>query len=145
MIRKAVSTDVLSIAKLAAKFAKELGFIMRAQIANDIENDRVLVYENEGGEIRGYVSFLHRKRDLQTTLYCIATYDHGAGHGRELLNALIEDARSRSREFILLKCPVGLPSNQFYGKFGFIHQGVQPPRSGNPKHRSLNIWKYVLS
>lgn len=116
---------------------------MRPQIAAYIEKESVFI-ATEGDTIIGAVTFCHRKRDLQTTLYSIAVHhEHrGKGIGKALVNKLIDSSKEMGRQFILLKCPEGLPSNDFYAHIGCVKMGVQKPRKET--NRSLNIWQINL-
>ena len=128
--------DLESIKHLADQHRHELGFVLAPALARSIERSELVVAENGKGII-GFVEFHHR-RDNQVTLYHIVVKpDHRyQGIGRQLIDALVQDAIGHDKEFIKLKCPANLNANGFYQHLGFSHGGVQPGRS-----RDLVIWR----
>ena len=138
-IRKANPADLDEIKNLADAHKHELGFVLRPALTNSIQRDEVFVAENSGNVV-GFIEFHHR-RDGQTTLYHIAVQsDHRRQRtGRQLVDALIRDAREHADGFVQLKCPVDLEANQFYERLGFSCIGIQPN-----KHRKLAIWRLSI-
>jgi GNAT superfamily N-acetyltransferase len=136
MIAKAQLQHIDAMKVLADANRYELGFILRVQIQEAIEENRALVTVINN-KVVGFVIYRHRKKDLQTTLaeICIAQPYRGQGLGRKLIQALIQECSSLCRSHILLKCPVGLESNKFYENLGFQCVSTQAGKS-----RSLNIW-----
>lgn len=140
MIDKAKHQHIDAMKALADANRSELGFILRAQIQDAIEQNRAFIACIEN-RLVGFVIYRHRKKDLQTTLaeICISKEHRKQGLGKELINALILESSALSRSHIQLKCPVGLPANQFYEKLGFSCVSTQPGKS-----RNLNIWIFEL-
>jgi ribosomal protein S18 acetylase RimI-like enzyme len=137
LITRATVKDTDSIKKIADANRKELGFIMHVQIQEAIEQKRIFI-EIIDQNILGFVIFRHRKRDLQTTLaeICVAKEYRGQGIGKRLINALSNECEEKSRSFIQLKCPVDLPSNNFYKNIGFTYISTEPGKT-----RKLNVWR----
>ena len=140
MITKATVKDTDSIKKIADANRKELGFILRVQIQEAIDQKRIFI-EIIDHRILGFVIYRHRKKDLQTTLaeICVAEEYRGQGVGRRLINALSNECEEKSRSFIQLKCPVDLPSNNFYKSLGFSYISTELGKS-----RKLNVWRFNL-
>ena len=139
-VRQASLSDLDAIKSLADAHRNELGFVLRPALAKSIERSEVLVAENSTG-IVGFVEYHHR-RDEQTTLYHIAVQpDHRQLNiGRQLVQALRDDAGERKKAHIQLKCPVDLEANEFYERMGFVQTEVQPG-----KGRSLAVWRMMIS
>ena len=138
-IRKAIPSDSAAIKSLADAHRNELGFVLRPALAKSIERNEVFVAENSKG-IVGFVEYHHR-RDEQTTLYHIAVqHDHRQLNiGRQLIQALLDDAGQHGKRYIQLKCPVDLEANEFYERLGFTQVEIQPGRG-----RSLAVWRTML-
>lgn len=141
MISRASHQDIDGIKILADTNRSELGFILRVQIQEAVDQDRILVSIVES-KLIGFVIYRHRKRDLQTTLaeICVSQDYRGRGFGKELIDALMQECFNMSRSFIQLKCPVGLPANTFYEKLGFLHVSTEPGKS-----RKLNVWRFQVA
>lgn len=136
-VRVASLVDVPSIKKIADANKTALGFMPKSKIDEATQQKRILVLLAEE-ELIGFVIFRHRKTDNQTTLsdICVIEAHRGFDGGRLLIESLIKNCVELGRSFIRLKCPVNLPSNQFYEKVGFKYIGVE-----KGKHRPLNIWQ----
>lgn len=139
-IRKARQSDLGAIKALADAYKEELGFVLRPALQKSIDNCEVLV-ATDGEAILGFVEYHHR-RDEQTTLYHIAVVREfqREGMGQALVQALEAEAAQRGKRFVLLKCPVDLPANDFYPKLGYRLIDV-----ANGKQRSLNVWSRNLA
>ncbi|WP_201377642.1 N-acetyltransferase [Ktedonobacter sp. SOSP1-52] len=144
IVRLAEKTHLIAAKHLADQYKRELGFINRAIIEKAIETQSLLVARFEAeqsSDLAGLVHFYVR-RDHIITLYSIAvapTYQR-RGVGRQLFEALINEARARQKSEIRLKCPAELPANEFYK-----HLGLQLVDCETGKHRPLNVWSYSLS
>jgi N-acetylglutamate synthase-like GNAT family acetyltransferase len=138
-IRKATRSDLDEIKVLADKHKDELGFVLRAALARSIDRGEVLVAENASGVV-GFAEYHHR-RDGQTTLYHMAVRPNvrRLNTGRELIKALVKDAREHCKSFIQLKCPAELGANGFYERLGFSRTALEPGRK-----RQLIVWRLVL-
>lgn len=137
VFRKAALTDLDSLKKLVDQHKTELGFVIRGALAKSIENSEVIVAIEQNGEVIGFVQYRHRK-DEQTTLYNIVVVSshQRQGIGHQLIDRLENEARAHQKQFILLKCPAGLPANDFYRDYGFTLHTIE-----NGKNRALNVWK----
>jgi ribosomal protein S18 acetylase RimI-like enzyme len=131
---------ILSAKILADANRDALGFIPRQKFEEAAEQQRGFV-AIENDEVMGFVLYRHRKIDLQTTLsdICVRNGNRRLGIGRQLLEALIADSRTKSRQFIQLKCPVDLSANEFYRRMGFEVYAIE-----EGKKRKLNIWRLTL-
>jgi|SRR5690554_5481982 N-acetylglutamate synthase-like GNAT family acetyltransferase len=141
LIRKAQKTDIDSIKEIADAHKNELGFVRRPTIEKSINANEIFVaVQITNQSIVGFVHYHHRK-DGQTTLYNIVviTSFRLSGIATKLVSALENEARSQQSTRIVLKCPVELRANEFYGQYGFSLATRE-----NGKHRPLNIWRLNL-
>lgn len=134
---------LLAAKRLVDQYKRELGFINRAILQKAIEAQSLLVapLKNEQtSDLAGLVHFYVRC-DHIITLYSIAVAPayQGQGWGRRLFTALVNEARTRQKSEIRLKCPTELPANAFYK-----HLGLQLVACETGKHRPLNVWTYTL-
>ena len=139
-IRKIQINDVSEVKLLADASRFELGFNPQKKFEEVAFQKRAFVaIVNQ--KIIGFVIFRHRKRDLQTTLseICVQQQFRGQHIGAELIAQLVRECRLKSREFIQLKCPVDLPANQFYRRFGFRLHSTELG-----KKRNLNVWRLPI-
>src|SRR5258708_38952668 len=116
------------------------GFITRGAFYDAFQAGTLIVaLQNE--KVVGFLSYHHRKRDLQTTLYdiCVAESERGKNLGKKMLQMLIEQSRQSHRALILLKCPAHLAANVFYEKNGFRHIDTIAG-----KRQKLNVWRFDL-
>ena len=138
-IRHAVPADLSRVKRLADAHRHELGFVLLPSLREQIDRGEMLVAESAGNVI-GFVDF-HRRRDRQMTLYHIAVAPtiQRQGVGLGLLVALEEAARAADCSHILLKCPVDLPANHFYQRYGFqLHETL------TGRKRALHVWTLPL-
>ncbi len=138
--RKAGYRDLDRIKKLADKHKEELGFIVSAALVRSIGSSEIIVATRSDDELLGFVHYHHRK-DGQTTLYNIVVNQpwRRQGLASRLIGELCLEARELGQRFVLLKCPIELPANDFYHSYGFdLSHGE------NGKHRALNIWRLDL-
>jgi GNAT superfamily N-acetyltransferase len=134
---------LIATKRLADQYKQELGFINRVILQKAIETQSLLVAplsSEQTGNLAGFVHFYVR-RDHIITLYSIvvAPVCQYQGWGRLLFAALIDEARTRQKSEIRLKCPTELPANAFYE-----HLGLQLVACEAGKHRPLNVWAYTL-
>jgi N-acetylglutamate synthase-like GNAT family acetyltransferase len=139
VVRKATTDDLDAIKTLADAHRRELGFVRRPALASAISRQEVLIAE-EQDVLVGFAEYHHR-RDEQTTVYHVAVdADHRrSGIGRQLIEALVTEAKGFGKSLIQLKCPSQLEANDFYAKVGFSRSGTQ---SG--KNRDLVLWRMDL-
>lgn len=134
-IRKATLNDLDNIKALADANRYELGFVLRPALIRSINRNEVFVAE-ENKSIVGFVEYHHRK-DEQTTIYHILVCDayRKKDIGRALINAVRDEAKILKKKYILLKCPIEIPANQFYEHLGFKMLKIE-----NGKIRKLVVW-----
>jgi len=137
-------THLLAAKRLADQYKQELGFINRAILQKAIEAQSLLIApltREPASDLVGFVHFYVR-RDHIITLYSIAVASahQGQGWGRQLFAALINEARTRQKSEIRLKCPAELSANDFYE-----HLGLQRLDCEAGKNRPLNVWAYTLT
>lgn len=133
--------DLKQIKSLAAENSDALGFVLRSALAKAIEENRIVVAE-VNKRLIGFQEYYHRKRDGQTTLYhkCVSSEFRRFGVGKALVDAVVNESRIMGRQFLLLKCPEDLTSNEFHRNYGFALI-----RTENGKRRKLKIWRLDLS
>ena len=120
------------------EFTEQLGFISKVQVEQAEEADQLYWKESEDGEIVAAAIIRHCVNKPQTTLQDIAVLEEHRGKG--LAQSIIDEAAEDSRHpKMLAKCPVDLPSNDWYDSRGWEHAGVQ-----DGKNRDLNIWELEL-
>lgn len=141
VIRKAEITDLEAIKQLADKNRLALGFVLRPALAAGILQGWVLIAEQIGGGLIGFVHYRHR-RNQQTTLYeiCIAEEHRSKGIGHQLVSALVVEAATVGKAYIQLRAPVDIPANAFYQRIGFVLDRTEPGRK-----RPVNVWQYVIN
>lgn len=132
--------DLDAVKQIADQNRASLGFINRGRFIEAADKHACLVAV-ENDYVVGFVIFHHRKRDLQTTLYdiCVRASHRRQGVGTILVQALIDECRSKRRTWIVLKCPDGSPANQFYSAIGFEHVAVVKGRV-----KDLHVWEYSV-
>ncbi len=117
--------DVKWIAEVAKKNTKELGFLPNVVIAEAINRNGVHVHKPSWS----FVIFRTRKDGVTTvSVICVPKFNRGQGAGRLLIESVPKP--------IQLKCPAFLPSNEFYRRLGFKHQGSEK----TPQH-VVNLWR----
>lgn len=139
LVRQGTLADLLPSKSLADAHRHELGFVLLPSLHKRIEEGEMLIAEQDGAPI-GFIDY-HFRRDRQVTLYHILVVPAARrqGVGRTLLAGLEAVARASSAERILLKCPVDLPANAFYQRYGFRLE-----EKLNGRKRALNVWVLVL-
>jgi ribosomal protein S18 acetylase RimI-like enzyme len=132
---------ILDAKKIADANRDALSFVTRGKFQEAVEQKRGLVALQDD-KVIGFVLYRHRKRDKQTTLsdICVDKGHRGEKIGRLLVEALVQDCRKKSREFIQLKCPTDLPANEFYHSVGFKFHDIE-----NGKKRKLNVWRLTIT
>lgn len=155
-VRYAGSPDVTSCKMIADQHKHVLGFMPKAIFQEATERGKLLVAhistvslsthgecpvdalgETENVQIVGFVRFNHRVRGTETALYdiCVDTELQHHGVGRALVSTLVSECIKVPRSSIILRCPEGVPANDFYRHIGFEQVGIE---SG--KRRSLVVW-----
>lgn len=86
--------------------------------------------------IDGGMCHWHLRRDGQLTIREIISTRPGAG------SAMLDTLRNvTGATCIVAKCPVGLASNAWYAKRGFVLSHTEQAKSG----RIINVWRIELS
>jgi ribosomal protein S18 acetylase RimI-like enzyme len=136
-IRQAVPEDIIACKRIADQNREAFGFLPRPVFVEAVERRRLLVAASSTGVVIGFVRFNHRMRGTETALYdiCVDNSLRRQGVGRALVAALVDECRRANRETVVLKCPEGLPANDFYDRLGFERQGMVQGR-----RRNLIIW-----
>lgn len=139
VIRKAMDSDLDAIKNLVDRHRHELGFVLRSAVLESIRRSEVLVAVG-GSTVVGMLEYHHR-RDEQTTIYHIAVDGDWRRRGvaTRLIAALRKECGTQNKSFILLRCPVDLPANDFYSGAGFALVATENGRS-----RALNVWRREL-
>lgn len=129
MIRLATEKDIDTIAKIASKSSKEIGFVMKVAMKEAITKDSLIVVERNK-EIIGFCKFNKRKKDGVTVIYeiCVLKEYRGLGYGKQMIDELDRP--------IELKCPIDNASNNFYKGIGCQLVETVPGRK-----RALNVWR----
>ncbi len=139
-IHKATEDDLDAVKSLADLHRRELGFVRRPALLEAIRRSELTI-ARDSSHLVGFVHYRHR-RDTQTTLYDIAVKPEyrRTGIAKALVQALISEARSLDKHFIVLKCPSELPANAFYARLGFERWAEEPGR-----RRKLTVWRLPVS
>lgn len=124
-----VSSEAQQAADIFQQHRNELGFVNTAQC-----KEKELFTAVRDGRTVGAALANHCVRKPQTTLYELAVLPkyRGNGVGTELVERLKRDT---PHDKIVAKCPVDLPSNEFYNRTGWECTDTE---SG--KNRDLNVW-----
>ena len=133
-IEDATVADVQNCKQIADRHRTELGFVM-LPVLKEAQAKGWLLVAKVGHTVIGFVNYRLRK-DKNITIYEIVVDDshRNSGIGRKLIETL--KSKLHPDAYIRLKCPVGLPSNEFYACVGFEHTAIEPG-----KKRQLNVWK----
>lgn len=136
LVRVAAPADLAGVKALFDAHRRELGFVPLPAVRRALDRGWLYVAERDGLVV-GAVDWWAR-RDGTVVLYDIAVAPaiRGAGVGRALLGTLIAWAGRHGARRVRLKCPVELPSNNFYRQQGFTLRGTE---SG--KRRALHCWE----
>jgi len=121
---------IQNAADLFQQHRDELGFVNRAQCE---EKDLWTIKRN--GSVVAAALGNHCVRKPQTTLYELAVLSEyrRRGFATGLVNQILRDSPHNK---LVAKCPVDLPSNDFYESTGWKHTDTE-----TGKNRSLNVWE----
>jgi ribosomal protein S18 acetylase RimI-like enzyme len=122
------------IADLFQEHREELGFVNRAQVAEHIDNDEIVVEERDGGVV-GALLYHNCIQKPQTTVYEIAVAEAYRRLGIASV-MLAEVAEQSPHDKLVAKCPVDLPANELYRAREWELETVE-----EGKNRHLNVWK----
>lgn len=99
---------------------------------------------NLKGEFYGAMCHWHlctkgqRKGQVTIREIIVEHGDQGQGRGREMIERLKQVPGATN---LFAKCPIDLPSNEFYRTLGFTLEGQET----TPSKRILNLWRLSLS
>jgi len=132
-LEMSVSSEAQRAADVFQQHRDELGFVNTAQC----EEKELFTVVRDGRTV-GAALANHCVRKPQTTLYELAVLPkyRGNGIGTELVERLKRDT---PHDKIVAKCPVDLPSNEFYNRTGWECTDTE---SG--KNRDLNVWELQI-
>ena len=138
-IKKACISNKNEIVTLLRQERGAFPFISTIVIEEFINRAELLIAEDGSGTF-GFVRYHHRK-DGVTTLHeiSVAKEDRRRGIGRKLIKTLLYECAQRGQKVLILKCPVDLPANGFYGRLGFTRIGIE-----EGKRRLLAVWEKSL-
>ena len=129
VIRTGIKEDVEAISKIASKYSKEIGFVMKVVLEESCETKTLytVLYKNE---IVGFCNFNIRNKDKVCIIYeiCIDEKCRGLGLAKKTIDLLPKP--------IQLKCPIDNKSNKFYEGIGFTKIDIE-----KGKKRPLNVWR----
>ncbi len=136
-IRYAQPSDTSACKRIADSNRDAVGFMMTVVFSEAVARGRLLVAEMDDA-VAGFVRFNHRVRGTETALYdlCVDQDMRRCGVGRTLIDALVDECRASNRASIMLRCPDGLPANDFYRKLDFRFCGYEQGR-----RRALRVWR----
>ena len=129
VIRTGIKEDIKVISKIASKYSKEIGFVMKVVLEESCETRTLytILYKNE---IVGFCNFNIRNKDKVCVIYeiCIDQKCRGLGLAKKTIELLPKP--------IQLKCPIDNKSNKFYEGIGFTKIDIEKGRK-----RPLNVWR----
>lgn len=129
VIRTGIKEDIEAISKIASKYSKEIGFVMKVVLEESCETKTLytVLYKNE---IVGFCNFNIRNKDKVCVIYeiCIDEKCRGLGLAKKTIELLPKP--------IQLKCPIDNKSNKFYEGIGFTKIDIE-----KGKKRPLNVWR----
>ena len=129
VIRTGTKEDIEVISKIASKYSKEIGFVMKVVLEESCETRTLytILYKNE---IVGFCNFNIRNKDKVCVIYeiCIDEKCRGLGLAKKTIELLPKP--------IQLKCPIDNKSNKFYEGIGFTKIDIEKGRK-----RPLNVWR----
>lgn len=121
-VKTATAADLDWLDKLFNSDTKSLGWSPRVQIMEAIKKGEIVHIDKSAA------CKYHKRKDGWVTIYTIISKQKGLG------GKLFEHILSLGLP-VRLKCPVDLPSNQWYEKRGGTLAKVEPG-----KKRNLNVW-----
>lgn len=127
-LRDATADDLDAICAIEAEvFGAEAW--SRDAMRSELEGEyrRYLVLVDERGTVRGYAGLLVVGGDGDIQTIALAPEQRGHGHGRMLMEALLNEAESRGAEQVFLEVRADNPAARgLYDSLGFEQIGVRP-------------------
>ena len=128
MIRDATLADLPQIAALeAALFGSDAWSeaLVREELAGD--HRRYVALVDQAGAVQGYAGVLVLGADGDIQTIAVAPAARGAGHGRALMQALLDEADARGATRVFLEVRADNPvARALYASLGFQEIGVRP-------------------
>ncbi|MBP6686203.1 MAG: ribosomal protein S18-alanine N-acetyltransferase [Leucobacter sp.] len=128
IVRDAALTDLSAVAALEAELFGSDAWssdIVREELTG--ERRRYIVLVDEAGTIRGYAGILVVGTDGDIQTIAVDPGLRGAGHGRALMNELLDEAARRGASQVFLEVRADNPvARGLYISLGFVEIGVRP-------------------
>lgn len=128
IVRDAALTDLSAVAALEAELFGSDAWssdIVRDELTG--ERRRYIVLVDEAGTIRGYAGILVVGTDGDIQTIAVDPGLRGAGHGRALMNELLDEAARRGASQVFLEVRADNPvARGLYISLGFVEIGVRP-------------------
>ncbi len=127
-IRDAALADIAAVAALEAELFGSDAWsadIVREELTG--ERRRYIVLVDESDAIRGYAGVLVVATDGDIQTIAVDPALRGAGHGRALMNELLDEADRRGASQVFLEVRAdNPPARGLYLSLGFVEIGVRP-------------------
>ncbi|KUF05935.1 ribosomal protein S18-alanine N-acetyltransferase [Leucobacter sp. G161] len=127
-IRDAALADIAAVAALEAELFGSDAWsadIVREELTG--ERRRYIVLVDESDAIRGYAGVLVVAPDGDIQTIAVDPALRGAGHGRALMNELLDEADRRGASQVFLEVRAdNPPARGLYLSLGFVEIGVRP-------------------
>lgn len=127
-IRDAALADIAAVAALEAELFGSDAWsadIVREELTG--ERRRYIVLVDESDAIRGYAGVLVVATDGDIQTIAVDPALRGAGHGRALMNELLDEADRRGASQVFLDVRAdNPPARGLYLSLGFVEIGVRP-------------------
>lgn len=127
-LRDATLADLDAVAALEAElFASDAWSreMVKEELAG--EHRRYVVLVDAAGRIRGYAGVLVLGSDGDIQTIAVEPALRGAGHGRAIMNELLDEASRRGASQVFLEVRADNPAaRHLYASLGFVEIGVRP-------------------
>lgn len=137
-MRRARAADAAALAAIGAKRPTSAGWT-RAQLAEECSRaGSVVLAAEDGGRLAGYALARELAPELQVLDVAVDPAFERRGHGRRLVEALIEAARERGLTKLTLEVEAGNePAVGLYRRLGFAEVGRRKDFYGKGRHALL--------
>ncbi|MGO3146710.1 MAG: ribosomal protein S18-alanine N-acetyltransferase [Leucobacter sp.] len=99
--------------------------MIREELSGD--HRRYIVVEGDSGAVQGYAGLLLIGTDGDIQTIAVRPEARGGGHGRALMNALLDEAASKRATQVFLEVRADNPiPRELYKSLGFTELGVRP-------------------
>ncbi|MGO2141358.1 MAG: ribosomal protein S18-alanine N-acetyltransferase [Leucobacter sp.] len=128
ILRDATLGDLDEIAELERTLFQSDAWsreMVREELAG--EHRRYIVLTDDGGALRGYAGLLVLGSDGDIQTIAVTPDLRGAGHGRALMNEMLDEAARRGATQVFLEVRADNPAARgLYASLGFTEIGVRP-------------------